>query len=191
MVTLIENKTTNQTMSLEEFLQLPETKPAQEYFDNKILQKPMPQSKHSIIQVELATAINAFVKPKKIGFAFPELRCTFGGKSIVPDIVVLTYEHIPRDENGDISNIVSIAPDWMIEILSPDQSQTLIIKKIVRCFECGCQLAWIIDPEEKIIFAYSLQKISCFEEDKDILTMPDFMSDFQLTLSDIFAWLKF
>lgn len=191
MVTLIADKTKNQTISLEEFLQLPETKPAQEYFDSKIIQKPMPQSKHSIIQVELATAINAFVKQKKIAFAFPELRCTFGDKSIVPDIVVLTYEHIPRDENGDISNIVSIAPDWMIEILSPQQSQTLIIKKILHCFESGCQLAWIIDPQEKVIFVYSPQKVACFEEDNHILPMPNFMSDFQLTLGDIFGWLKF
>lgn len=191
MVTLIGNEKKDKTISLEEFLQLHETKPAQEYFDHKIVQKPMPQSKHSIIQVELAAAINAFVKPKKIAFAFPELRCTFGGQSIVPDIVVLTYEHIPRDENGDISNIVSIAPDWVIEILSPDQSQTLIIKKILRCFESGCQLAWIIDPQEKTIFVYYPQKVTFFEKHKDILPVPNFMSDFQLSLGDIFAWLKF
>ncbi|BAQ62770.1 hypothetical protein GM3708_3176 [Geminocystis sp. NIES-3708] len=47
------------------------------------------------------------------------MRCTFGGKSIVPDIVVLTYDHIPKEENGGITNIVSIMPDWMIEIVSP------------------------------------------------------------------------
>lgn len=187
MVTLIADK----IISLEEFLQLPETKPAQEYFDNQITQKPMPQSKHSIIQVELATAINSFVKPKKIAFAFPELRCTFGGKSIVPDIVVLTYEHIPRDENGDITNLVTIAPDWMIEIMSPQQSQTMIIKKILSCFQSGCQLAWIIDPEERVIFVYSPEKVAFFDQDNDILPVPNFMADFKLTIGDLFSWLKF
>ncbi|WP_069791265.1 Uma2 family endonuclease [Cyanobacterium sp. IPPAS B-1200] len=187
MVTLIGNK----TVSLEEFLQLPETKPAQEFFDHKIISKPMPQGKHSIIQVELATAINSILKPKKIGFAFPELRCTFGGKSIVPDIVVLTYDHIPRDDNGDIGNVVSIAPDWMIEILSPEQSQSLIIKKILRCLEDGCQLAWIIDPEHKTIFAYYPQKVKAFDVDDDVLPVPDFASDLRLTVGDIFGWLNF
>jgi Uma2 family endonuclease len=38
------------TLSLEEFLKLPETKPASEYIDGQIIQKPMPQGKHSIIQ---------------------------------------------------------------------------------------------------------------------------------------------
>lgn len=191
MVTLITNKTTNQTISLEEFLQLPETKPVREYFDNKMTQKPMSQAKHSRIQGKLTKVINDVVEESKIALAFCELRCTFNDKSIVPDIVVLTYDHIPRDENGELTNTISIPPDWMIEILSPDQSQTLIIKKILRCLESGCQLAWIIDPEEKIIFVYSPQKVSYFELDSDVLPMPDFMADFSLTLGDIFGWLKF
>ncbi|MHC5722129.1 MAG: Uma2 family endonuclease, partial [Nostoc sp.] len=45
-------------LSVEEFLKLPETKPASEYFNGQISQKPMPQGKHSTLQVELASAIN-------------------------------------------------------------------------------------------------------------------------------------
>ncbi len=40
----------SKTLTLAEFLQLPETKPASEYIDGKIIQKPMPQGKHSAIQ---------------------------------------------------------------------------------------------------------------------------------------------
>lgn len=63
-------------LTLEEFLRLPETKPASEYIEGQILQKPMPQGKHSRIQGELLAAINAVVKPKRVACAFPELRCT-------------------------------------------------------------------------------------------------------------------
>jgi Uma2 family endonuclease len=45
-------------LSLEKFLKLPETKPASEYIDGRIYQKPMAQGKHSTIQIRLATAIN-------------------------------------------------------------------------------------------------------------------------------------
>jgi Uma2 family endonuclease len=51
-------------LTLAEFLQLPETKPASEYTDGQILQKPMPQEEHSAIQTELAAAINLVVKAK-------------------------------------------------------------------------------------------------------------------------------
>ena len=37
------------SLTLEEFLELPETKPASEYIDGAIRQKPMPQGKHSIL----------------------------------------------------------------------------------------------------------------------------------------------
>jgi Uma2 family endonuclease len=40
-------------LTLEEFLHLPETKPASEYIDGKVIQKPMPQAKHSLIQGKL------------------------------------------------------------------------------------------------------------------------------------------
>ncbi|MFN9817256.1 MAG: Uma2 family endonuclease, partial [Pseudanabaena sp.] len=33
-------------LSIEEFLALPETKPASEYIDGQIYQKPMPQGQH-------------------------------------------------------------------------------------------------------------------------------------------------
>lgn len=36
-------------ISLAEFLQLPETKPASEYINDQVDQKPMPKRKHSLI----------------------------------------------------------------------------------------------------------------------------------------------
>ncbi len=81
--------TPSKSITLQEFLAIPETKPASEYIDGKIIQKPMPQGEHSTIQGELIIALNGALKPEKIARAFPELRCTFGGRSIIPDITVL------------------------------------------------------------------------------------------------------
>jgi uncharacterized membrane protein len=113
-------------VTLQEFLALPETEPASEYIDGCIIQKPMPQGEHSVIQTELPPAINLILKPKKIARAFSELRCTFDGRSIIPDISVFTWDRIPRNESGGIANVFAIAPDWTIEILSPDQGLTLL-----------------------------------------------------------------
>ena len=45
--------TIDASLTLEEFLQQPETKPASEFINGKIRQKPMPQGEHSTIQAEL------------------------------------------------------------------------------------------------------------------------------------------
>jgi Uma2 family endonuclease len=86
--------------------------------------------------------------------AFTELRCTFGGRSTVPDVSVFIWERIPRKENGGIANVFSLAPDWTIEILSPDQSQTKVTKNILHCLKHGTQMGWLIDPEEQSVFVY-------------------------------------
>lgn len=121
------------SLTLEAFLKLPETKPASEFIDGQIIQKLMPQGKHSVIQTELSAAINAALKPNRTARAFSELRCTFGGRSIVPDISIFTWDRIARERNGEVANAFQTAPDWVIEILSPDQNQTKVTKNILHC----------------------------------------------------------
>ncbi len=92
------------SLTLEEFLTIPETKPAREYIEGKVEQKPMPQGEHSTLQIRLGTAINNISIPKKLAYAFPELRCTFGNRSIVPDLAVFRWERIPKAPQGKIAN---------------------------------------------------------------------------------------
>jgi Uma2 family endonuclease len=179
------------TITLEEFLKLPETKPVSEYINGQVIQKPMPQGKHSIIQGELITAINAVVKKQRIAHTFPELRCTFGGRSIVPDVSVFAWDRIPVDENGDIANVFPICPDWTIEILSPDQSPTKVTGNILHCLKHGCQMGWLIDPDERSLLIYpSGQQPEFLQESHELLPIPILVGDFQLTVGDIFSWLK-
>ncbi|MEM9214139.1 MAG: Uma2 family endonuclease [Cyanobacteria bacterium P01_F01_bin.150] len=177
-------------VTLAEFLKLPETKPASEYIDGQIIQKPMPQGKHSVIQGELVPTINGVVKPKKIARAFPELRCTFGDRSTVPDIAVFRWSRIPRDANGEIANTFPAAPDWTIEILSPDQSQTKVTKNIFYCLKHGTEMGWLIDPKEQTVFVYrSNQAPEVFDAPDDLIPVPSFAKDVTLTINDLFSWL--
>ncbi|MBD2146476.1 Uma2 family endonuclease [Sphaerospermopsis sp. FACHB-1194] len=187
-------QTPAQIITLEQFLQLPETEPASEYIDGSIIQKPMPQGEHSVIQTELSPAINLILKPQKIARAFSELRCTFGGRSIVPDISVFCWDKIPRQENGRVANVFAIAPDWTIEILSPDQSQTKVIKKVIKnilhCLNYGTQMGWLIDPQEQSIFVYFPDQPTAFYDQPNArLPVPEFAKDFHLTVKELFDWL--
>lgn len=177
-------------LTLEEFLKLPETEPASEYMDGLIIQKHTPQGEHSAIQTELAPAINSIVKPKQTARAFCELRCIFGGRSIVPDISVFLWDRIPRKENGGIDNVFSIAPDWTIEILSPDQSQTKVTKNILHCLKYGTQMGWLINPEEQSVFVYLPDRsIAFYDEAGTQLPVSEFAKDFSLTVEGLFSWL--
>ena len=178
-------------LTLEEFLQLPETKPASEYINGQVIQKPMPQGKHSKLQGRLVTTINQVVEEQRIALAFPELRCTFGGRSTVPDVAVFTWNRIPLDDNGEIANTFESHPDWTIEILSPDQSQTRVTGNILHCLNHGTQLGWLVDPAERSVLVYPPgQQPELLQEPHDRLPTPSWITDWHLTVGDLFGWLK-
>ena len=178
-------------ITLVEFLQLPETKPASEYIDGRVSQKPMPQGKHSVLQGEIVSNFSGALKQGKVAYAFPELRCTFGGRSIIPDVVVLLWANIPLDEDGEVANEINQAPDWVIEILSPQQSPTKVVKNIKHCLQSGAQLGWLIDPAEQTVFVYFPdQRVLVFDQASELLPMPDFANKLDVTVGELFGWLK-
>ncbi len=178
------------TLTLEEFLQQSETKPASEYIDGQVIQKPMPKTAHSGIQAGLIKVIDPALIPNKTGRAFPELRCTFDGRSIVPDVTVLPWAKIPRDEKGKLADELFTAPDWMIEILSPGQSPIKIFRKIAHALAHGTQLAWLVDPAEECVVGYTPDlRVVLYEASDAQLPVPEFAANFQLTVGELVAWL--
>ena len=184
-------------MTLEEFLLLPDTKPASEYIDGQIIQKPMPQGHHSIIQGELLTELTLVLKRKGIATPLPELRCTFGGRSIVPDLAVFETARIPNNA-AQIENVFTIPPDWTIEVLSPGQSANKVLKNINHCLAHGTKMGWLIDPEDRISFreasptiiiSRSDRNLEVIDELNEVLPVPDFAKSMELTVERLFGWL--
>ena len=178
------------TLTLDDFLVLPETKPASEFIDGVIVQKPMPQGKHSAIQSELVPTINRALRGIQVARAFSELRCSFSDRATIPDVSVFVWDRIVCDESGDIANSFSIAPDWTIEILSPDQRQTKVVKNIAHCLQYGTLMGWLIDPDDRTVFVYYPNGVmQIFDVPTAQLPMPEFAIDFELTVGDLFSWL--
>ncbi|AGY60015.1 Uma2 family endonuclease [Gloeobacter kilaueensis] len=178
-------------LTLDDFLQLPETEPASEFVDGQVIQKPMPQGKHSRLQARLVHYLTTAFEATGGADAFPELRCTFGGRSIVPDIAVFVRERIPLDARGEVANGFVLAPDWAIEILSPDQSQTRVTGNLLHCLAHGTRSGWLIDPDERslLIFPAGKQPL-LFGDETQELPVPELGAPLALTPALIFGWLR-
>ena len=185
-------------LTLEDFLKNPniDESPAWEYINGKVIQKPMPKTHHSRLQLKLASAIELVAEASQVALAFPELRCTFGGRSVVPDIAVVYWDKIPLNNAGEPENsAIFFAPDWTIEILSPNQKSTKVIDNILHCLEHGSQLSWLIDPDEKSIFVFQTQQtprvykadLSNNETPQETLPILDKI-ELYLTANKIFSW---
>ncbi len=181
--------TTAQPLTLAEFLKLPETKPASEYINGEIIQKPMPKGRHSRLQGKLGAAINEVAEAGKIAYAFPELRCSFAGRSIVPDVAVFLWGRIPFTPDNQVSDRFEFPPDWTIEILSPEQKPNKVIGNILHCLKAGSRLGWFVDPDDfSILVLLPGQQPMLFLGEDLLPVLPEI--ELKLTVNQVFGWLK-
>ena len=177
-------------MTLEEFLKLPEQSPSLEYIDGRIEAKVSPQKRHGVIQHELTAHFNRFARPQRIGMAFPELRCTFDGRSIVPDVVFLLKEHIELDERGSFVDETRLPPDIHVEIISPEQTVRTSHEKLVHSTSHGCSLGWLIHPYRKTVDVYRPGQPVEKRGPGDVLEGDPILSGYVLPVAELFGWLK-
>lgn len=176
-------------LTLEEFLQQPETKPASEYIEGEIIQKPMPKGRHSRLQGKLCDAVNRVCESDRIAYAFPELRCSFGNRAIVADIAVFLWAQIPFTETGEVPDGFNLPPDWIVEILSPEQKPNKVIGNILYCLNFGSRLGWFLDPDDGSILVFMPEQQPRLYLGNEVLPVLEGIP-LRLTVEQVYGWLK-
>ncbi|BAY16788.1 hypothetical protein NIES21_26220 [Anabaenopsis circularis NIES-21] len=158
-------------MSLAEFLAQPkiEASPAWELIDGRVVQKTMPTLFHSRLQRNLVNYIN--YRTDKFE-AVQELRCIVPPYSPVPDIAIIAGHRL-----GDEDEPFNGAPDWLIEIRSPDQSTLDLQNKILHCLINGTQLAWLIDITRQQIWVWQGDNLPIVFAGVDLLPSLDILPE--------------
>ena len=179
-------------ITLEEFLRLPkiDERPYLEYIDGRIEAKVSPQKKHGILEKRLMNHIDTYSEPRLLGQTFPELRSTFAGRSIIPDVVFLLDEHIEADERGEILDPTLRPPDIHVEIVSPDQSVRKCREKLAFSTANGCPLGWLIDPGRKTISAYRPGRRPERLAADGALSGDPVLLGYRLPIAELFGWLR-
>ena len=131
-------------VSVEEYLRS-NYKPACEYVDGVLHQKPMPTWMHGLLQVHLAMLINQgfrqFVAAAEIAVQIRP------GKYFVPDLAV--------QRRDSVQSPYPTSPVHLcIEILSPDDRMSEVLAKCEEYQAWGVQTTWIVDPETKRAWEY-------------------------------------
>jgi Uma2 family endonuclease len=110
-----------------------------EYVEGRIVERPMPTPPHAVMQVFLGHLLIPKALPLGL-MPMSELRIrTKPDRTRIPDVCLM--RGIPA------TNQVTEAPYLCVEILSPDDSVTELLTKIVEYLEMGVEYVWAIDPE--------------------------------------------
>jgi Uma2 family endonuclease len=135
----------NTLIPVEEYLQT-SYKPACEYRDGVLTQKPMPTYKHSHSQFR----INLLLYKHCPDFeASPELSVRLNeNRFLVPDVAVQRKDRIQQPYPTEPIHLC-------IEILSPEDRLSEVIGKAEEYHAWGVEMVWIVDPVNNAAWEFS------------------------------------
>jgi Uma2 family endonuclease len=172
-----------QRMTLEEFLALPEQKPALEYIDGVVRQKVAAKPVHGSIQSFLVEVVNQFARPRRLGIALTETRFVSHRWAPVPDVVFYRRDRIRvRRAPADFTE----PPDLAIEIVSPDQKLADLLKKCVDYIARGAAVALIVEPEEESVLVFRPGQPLVVLQGDERIDLDDVLPGFELTVRRLF-----
>lgn len=177
---------TRQVLTLEEFLERPEEKPALEYFEGKVSPKGSGTGQHSALQCDTTAIIDRLIRPRKVARAFPELRATFTGASLVPDVAVYRWERIPRTPAGKVANDFLEPPDIAVEIIAPGQSVAGLRRRCRWYSDHGVPAALLIHPERELVLLFRPGQEPITLTGDDTIDLTDVIPGVRMTVTQLF-----
>ena len=177
-------------LTLEAFLRLPEEKPALEFEEGVVTQKVSPKTKHSRIQLTVAQTLDAAGAPDKLAMAFTELRATFAGRSVVPDVSVFRWSRIPRTPEGTFQDDVLTPPDVAVEITSPEQSANALVRRCLWYVANGVRAALLVDPDDHSVLLFRPSALPVAARGEEAIELGDVLPGLVFTADQLFAALR-
>lgn len=182
--------TTTSTLTLEEFLKLPEEKPALEYEEGRVTQKVLPKGEHSTLQSALVILFNGFGLARRLARAFPELRYSYVGRAYVPDVSVYRWARIPVTARGRVANDFFEPPDVAVEIVSPEQSTNALIRRCLWYVANGVLIALLVDPGDDSAVRFVAGEPPQVLGGLDAIDLSVVLPGFELTVEQLFETLN-
>jgi len=85
-----------------------------------------------------------------------------------PDFAFVSRERWPGLPPN--SNAWDVVPDWMVEIVSPNNSADEVIDKVDEYFRAGTRLVWVIFPNAQQVYVYTSPTEVAVHKSADELT---------------------
>ena len=135
-------------VSPEEFLVHPSAAGAAELVRGDVRVMTPASAAHGIISGTIFAALNAFVEAYRLGYCFPDNTGFLlpGLEDTVrsPDVAFVRSDRIPAAGIGP--GWMAVAPDIVVEILSPSESNSVLDDKCGDYRATGTRLIWVVDP---------------------------------------------
>lgn len=82
-------------------------------------------------------------------------------------------------------NYLELAPDLVVEVLSPNDRPGEVLAKVADWLEAGSRLVWVIDPERRVARIYRADGTETSLGEAEQLNGEDILPGFSCTLDSI------
>lgn len=160
---------------------MPETKPATEWVNGRALQKMSPQRRHALAQAAFASALLTWARDQgsgRVGTEW-EFRIQPPGeirRPLVPDVAYISYARLPYDAEENAADIPRIAPDVVVEVLSPGDREKDLREKIRVYLTCGTAAVFEVNTHDRMVFVHDggEQRVFDFDSVIEHSSLPEF-----------------
>jgi Uma2 family endonuclease len=167
---------------------LPETKPETEWVRNRPVQKVSPTRRHAVLQLAVAVRLQTWARGHgQVGTEW-RFRITPPGeitRPLVPDVAYLSYERMMALSVAE-RETPPLAPDIVVEILSPDDRPADVAHKRDVYLAAGTITLFILDPDRRTLDVFDANGAHTEFHDTDIYASERFPG-LTLPLPDLFA----
>ncbi|HEY0780171.1 MAG TPA: Uma2 family endonuclease [Gemmatirosa sp.] len=107
--------------------------------------------RHGGIAANVFRALDRYVEPRALGRCFTDgtgFALPPGDDTVrSPDAAFVSAGRLPVEDLPE--GWVPVAPDLVVEVLSPSESHSDVMEKLADYFAGGTELAWVIDPRRR------------------------------------------
>jgi Uma2 family endonuclease len=174
-------------MSLDEFMARFEEQPF-ELINGEIHPLPIEIKRHAIVRNKLFKILLKFERETNFGEAFSRQlylkldEDDYVGNAYYPDVILIKQNGINFDDDKPLL----IAPDLVVEVISPTDKYTDVNTKVDAYLLDGVKLIWIVDPQRKTIAVYEGSDTGKIIRADDTLTGGNVLPDFEVSVKAIF-----
>lgn len=178
---------TNKPITGEELLALGDIGPC-ELVEGVIIPMSVTGRRHSIIESNIGTELTLFTRQHNLGVVGVGEAGIYTGRN--PDTVrgadVIYISH-ERHNQIQSQSFFDVAPELVVEILSPSDLWTTVMKKLQEYFTIGVKMVWIVDSMQTQVFVYrSLTAVRYFIE-TDLLPGDEILPGLELSVAAVYG----
>lgn len=129
-----------------------------ELIDGRVVYHSMPGLEHGSVQGCIAAALMPAYNRRKGGGERPggwwislEVDLAIGGLGCRPDLAGWRRDDHPKKPTTDARGLITVAPTWICEVLSPSTAAVDIGPKRGGYHRAGVEWYWITDPANRTI----------------------------------------